>query len=55
MAIGDGDNDLEMIKMAGLGVAMANGAARTLEVADAVVASNDEDGVVEAIEKFILR
>ena len=55
MALGDGENDLEMIRMAGLGVAMANGAARTKEVADEVVASNDEDGIAEAIHQFLLR
>ncbi|GBG80940.1 hypothetical protein CBR_g31496 [Chara braunii] len=54
MAIGDGENDMEMLQLAGFGVAMANGAAKTLAVADALVGSNDEDGVVEAIERFIL-
>lgn len=54
MAIGDGENDLEMIEMAGWGVAMANGSNKTLAVANAVVKSNDEDGVAEAIERFIL-
>lgn len=54
MALGDGENDLEMIRMAGLGVAMANGAAQTKEVADEVVSSNDADGIAEAIQKFIL-
>lgn len=54
MAIGDGENDIEMLELVGWGVAMANGAARTLAIADAQVASNDEDGVVEALERFIL-
>lgn len=54
MAIGDGENDIEMLQLAGMGVAMANGTARTLAVADATVASNDDDGVVEAVERFIL-
>jgi P-type E1-E2 ATPase len=34
MAIGDGENDLEMLQIAGVGVAMANGAPKTLAVAD---------------------
>eukprot|EP00271_Cylindrocystis_brebissonii_P014287 TRINITY_DN3559_c0_g1_i1.p1 TRINITY_DN3559_c0_g1~~TRINITY_DN3559_c0_g1_i1.p1 ORF type:complete len:759 (-),score=98.35 TRINITY_DN3559_c0_g1_i1:657-2864(-) len=54
MALGDGENDKEMIEMAGWGVAMANGSPATLAVANAIVRSNDEDGVAEAIEKFIL-
>jgi hydroxymethylpyrimidine pyrophosphatase-like HAD family hydrolase len=54
MAIGDGENDIEMLQLVGWGVAMANGAAQTLAVADAQVSSNDEDGVVEALERFLL-
>ncbi|CAI7903049.1 unnamed protein product, partial [Closterium sp. NIES-54] len=54
MAIGDGENDLEMIEMVGWGVAMANGSEKTKAVAKATVASNDEDGIAEAIHKFIL-
>eukprot|EP00898_Chlorokybus_atmophyticus_P008570 jgi/Chlat1/8714/Chrsp89S08088 len=54
MAVGDGENDLEMLQLVGLGVAMANAAAKTKAVANAHVASNDEDGVAEAIEKYIL-
>ncbi|CAI7742304.1 unnamed protein product, partial [Closterium sp. NIES-53] len=47
MAIGDGENDLEMIEMVGWGVAMANGSEKTKAVAKATVASNDEDGNVQ--------
>lgn len=54
MAIGDGENDIEMLELVGWGVAMGNSAAKTLAVADAQVAGNDEDGVVEAVERFIL-
>jgi rRNA maturation RNase YbeY len=54
MALGDGENDIEMLSLAGWGVAMSNGAARTLAVANAVTGSNDEDGVATAIEKYIL-
>eukprot|EP00246_Nothoceros_aenigmaticus_P011025 TRINITY_DN2829_c0_g2_i1.p1 TRINITY_DN2829_c0_g2~~TRINITY_DN2829_c0_g2_i1.p1 ORF type:complete len:221 (-),score=32.41 TRINITY_DN2829_c0_g2_i1:181-843(-) len=54
MAVGDGENDKEMLELAGLGVAMANGAPPTLAIADAHVGSNDEDGVAEAIERFLL-
>lgn len=54
MVIGDAENDIEMVEMAGIGVAVGNGDPRLKEVADYVVASNDQDGVAEAIEKFIL-
>lgn len=54
MAIGDGENDIEMLAMAGWGVAMANGTARTKGVAKAVTSSNDEDGVAKAIQDYIL-
>ena len=54
MAIGDGENDIEMLELVGWGVAMGNGAPQTLAIADAQVASNDDDGVVEALERFLL-
>ncbi|MBP5320248.1 MAG: HAD family phosphatase [Kiritimatiellae bacterium] len=54
MALGDGINDLTMIQAAGLGVAMANAHPDVLAAADAVTASNDEDGVARAIERFCL-
>ena len=44
-AFGDDDNDLEMLKNCGLGVAVANAVPRVLAMADAVTRSNDEDGV----------
>lgn len=50
---GDGYNDRTMIEFAGLGVAMANARDEVLAVADYVTASNDEDGIVEVVEKFI--
>lgn len=54
MAIGDGENDVEMMEMVGLGVAMGNAHPRVKEVADVVVGSNEESGVAEAIERFVL-
>ena len=53
IAIGDGFNDLSMIKYAGLGVAMANAQPVVKENADFVTLSNDEDGVAYVMEKFI--
>lgn len=53
IAIGDGYNDMGMIKYAGLGVAMANAEDEVKESADFVTLSNEEDGVAHVIEKFI--
>ena len=49
MAIGDNVNDKLMIENAGIGVAMGNSAPYIKEIADKVVASNNEDGVAEAL------
>ncbi|NOK86046.1 MAG: hypothetical protein GFH27_549395n68 [Chloroflexi bacterium AL-W] len=54
LAIGDGKNDIEMVQLAGIGVAVGNAHDDLKAVADYVVASNDEDGVAEAIERFVL-
>ncbi|MCB9461840.1 MAG: HAD family hydrolase [Anaerolineaceae bacterium] len=54
MVIGDGENDYEMIKLAGLGVAVSNAHPKTKAAADAVVSSNNEHGVAEAVEKYAL-
>ena len=50
---GDGFNDKSMIAFAGLGVAMANAQPEVKEVADYITTSNDEDGVVLVIDKFM--
>jgi Cof subfamily protein (haloacid dehalogenase superfamily) len=55
MAVGDGDNDIEMLQMVGVGVAVENATSKLKEVAKHVVASNDADGVAEAIERFVLK
>lgn len=54
LAIGDGENDIEMVQLAGIGVAVGNAHQKLKGVANHVVASNDEDGVGEAIERFVL-
>jgi len=54
MAIGDNDNDADMVGWAGLGVAMGNASDAVRAVADYVAPSIDEDGAAEAIERFIL-
>lgn len=54
IACGDGFNDVSMIRFAGLGVCMSNGCDAALSAADYIAPSNDEDGIVEVIEKFVL-
>ena len=55
LAVGDGDNDLEMVDLAGIGVAVENATQALKERADHVVASNNENGVASAIRKFALK
>jgi hydroxymethylpyrimidine pyrophosphatase-like HAD family hydrolase len=52
-AVGDDTNDVEMIAGAGLGIAMGNAVPAAREVAQVVVRSNAESGVVDAIEKIL--
>lgn len=54
IAIGDNMNDKLMIENAGLGVMMGNCAPYMHEFADTVVSDNNNDGVAEAIEKYII-
>ena len=50
----DNDNDIEMLQMSGIGVAMGNAIPEVLDIADYVTVSNDEEGAAKAIEKFVL-
>nr|XP_023923056.1 endoribonuclease YBEY, chloroplastic-like isoform X2 [Quercus suber]POE97294.1 sugar phosphatase yida [Quercus suber] len=52
MAIGDGENDIEMLELAMLGIALSNGSEKTKAVANAIGVSNDEDGVADAIYRY---
>jgi Cof subfamily protein (haloacid dehalogenase superfamily) len=54
MAIGDGVCDVSMIQFAGLGIAMTNAQDSVRICADYVTLPNNEDGVAEAVEKFII-
>lgn len=53
IAFGDGDNDVGLVKQAGIGVAMANAEPQVKAAADFVTASNNEDGILRAMEKYI--
>lgn len=54
ICIGDSENDMSMIKYAGLGVAMGNGMDAVRKAADFVTLSNNDDGVAYVVDKFIL-
>jgi Cof subfamily protein (haloacid dehalogenase superfamily) len=54
MAIGDSWNDAPLLRTAGFGVAMGSCPPELREVADAVVADVENDGVAEAIERYVL-
>ncbi len=54
LAIGDAENDIEMLQLVGVGVAMGNAPQAVKDVADFVTADNDSDGVAEAVERFVL-
>jgi len=54
MVIGDNFNDLEMIQYAGIGVAMGNAPDEVQAIADWIAPDVEQDGVVAAIEKFLL-
>ena len=53
LAIGDNINDQDMIINAGIGIATGNSSPKVQEVADEIVASNNENGVSQAIYKHI--
>lgn len=55
MAIGDNNNDLEMLEAVGWGVAMGHAPDAVKCIARAITASNTEDGVALAIERYALR
>ncbi|MBU3112820.1 Cof-type HAD-IIB family hydrolase [Clostridium lacusfryxellense] len=54
ICIGDSENDLSMIKYAGLGIAMGNADENVKEAAGYITDNNNCDGVAKAIEKFVL-
>ena len=54
MAIGDNYNDIPMLKLAGLGVAMANAPQAVKNEADIETVSNNDNGVSKVIEDYVL-
>lgn len=55
MAIGDNYNDMPMLSLAGLGVAMNNAPDEVKKNADAITLSNNENGVSAALKKYVLK
>ena len=55
ISFGDGLNDIGMIRLSGIGVAMENAMEEVREAADIVTDSNEEDGVAKVIERFVLK
>lgn len=55
MAVGDSPNDIEMLKASGMPVAVGNAEEEVKAQAAYISADNDNDGVAEAIEKFVLK
>lgn len=55
MAVGDTENDADIIEAAGIGVAMGNATNDVKAIADFISKSNNESGVAYAIDKFVLR
>ena len=54
LAIGDSENDRNMLEYAGTAVVMGNAPAAIKEIADFVTLTNDEAGVAHAVEKLII-
>lgn len=55
MAIGDSENDVEMLACAGIGVAMGNSPAELKKAADIVTKTNDEEGVAWILRRILRR
>ena len=53
MACGDSENDIEMLEIAEIGVAMNNADEKVKAIADYITLSNEENGVAYAIDRFI--
>ncbi len=52
LAFGNGDNDVDMLRYAGIGVAVANGTPECLRAADVITDAHDADGVAIMLEQY---
>ncbi len=55
ITFGDGNNDISMLKIAGIGIAMENAPDEVKSAADVVTDSNENDGVAKAIHRYALQ
>lgn len=55
VALGDNENDIDMIKRVGLGIVMGNGLPHVKSNADYVTDSNEDEGLSKAIRKMVLK
>jgi hydroxymethylpyrimidine pyrophosphatase-like HAD family hydrolase len=53
-AIGDGPNDIDMLRYVGMGVAMENASEKVKAASNFVTGHHENDGVAEFIERFLL-
>ena len=53
MAVGDSANDIAMLRYAAFGVAMGNASAEAKAAADYITASNDQDGLAQAVDALL--
>ena len=54
MAFGDNTNDIEMLRAAGVPVAMGNAVPELKDVAKIIAPTNGEDGEAQILEKYVL-
>ena len=54
MAIGDSDNDIDMLKLVNVGVAMGNGNDDIIKIADYITSDINDDGIEKALQHFDL-
>ena len=54
IAVGDGCNDISMLKFAGLGIAMENAPDDVKAASDGMTLSNNNDGLAAVIERYLL-
>lgn len=55
VTIGDGPNDVQMLRHAGIGVAMQNASPAVKKAADFVTSHHEQDGLAEFIERYLIR
>lgn len=54
IAVGDGDNDIPILRKAALPIAMGNSSSNVKEICSVIVSDNDHDGVMQAINDYLL-